>query len=259
MAQEQKADIAALMATPEAQKAIAEAAQKAIAQLVPSAGVGEDTQRLFSEMALAIANMSNQGSGRVKPVAPEIMHKREVAARKCAELLGEVHGHLRKAKLTQDSRLEKEWSPEYRVTSKVYFNERLIEPYRKGNGRGASPVAQDIVWTGMPNEALRPLNTIAERLTTLYRESVGAAPHLKSISGPNGGQLAPDNRPYWMTPGGLVVKGDPPPKATTLGNDPRDELANVDNNDPNDPFVHVLGTLHPPARQGASDSIAITR
>jgi len=257
-----KPDMRAIAETPEFQKAVAEAAAKAAAAAVAeimkgnAAPVTADaaTKSLFSEMALAIAQMNNQGTSRAKPVAPEVMQQRLAAAEKATALLAEIHHNLKKARESGDAKRTAEWSPEYRVVAKVYFNERMIEPFRKAEARGAPPIPQEIVWTGMPNDALRPLNVIAEKLYDLYRESVGAAPRLKAVSGPNGGQVAQDSRPYWMTPGGLVVKGDPPPKAFVASqHEFKDDLGVRDNDDPSAPFVHVLGTIANPARRNFAD------
>jgi hypothetical protein len=257
-----KPDLNALMQTPELQKAVAEAAQKAAAAAVAEALKGADkfgnidpsARDMFSQMALAIADMAHQGSGRVRPVAPEVMQKRAEAIARLNAILGDVHRNLKKAREEGDKEAETQWSPEYRVLAKIYYNERIIDPYRQSDVRGSPPVPQDIIWTGPPSDALRPLNPVAELIYDTYRESIGSMPRLKAVSGPNGGQVAPDNRPYWMTPGGLVVKGDPPPRAFVA--QPKafeNDLGVYDNNDPEAPFVHVLGTVAQPARKNIAE------
>ena len=258
-----KDDLNALLATPEAQKLIAEAAQQAVAQALkgaaPAIGGDTETTKLFSEMALAIAQMSNQGSGRVKPLAPEVLQKREAAAVKLGDAILEMRRMLAKAKHEGDMIMLVEWTPKYRVTAKCYFGEQFIEPYRRGQRRDDPAVANEIEWTGCPNDALKPLNKVAERLTDLYRESVGAAPRLSSMSGPNGGQVAQDSRPYWMTPGGCVVIGMPTnPKATVFGSQDmaRNEPQTYDNEDPNAPTVRILGTVAEPAKRSTVAAFA---
>lgn len=264
--QQQKPDMAAIMATPEFQKAVQEAATRAAAEAVarlaqgstPSAAADDSTKQLFSEMALAIANMSNQGGGRAKPVAPEVMQRRMAAAERADKLIRAARAKAKEARDRGDKDQEIAWTPRYRVVAKVYLNERFIEPFRKLDNRQI--VASEIYWTGMPNEGMRPLNGVAEEIYDAYREAIGSTSRLKSISGPNGGQVAQDNRPYWVTPAGLVVIGDAPPKAFVAARvDHADDLgAPTDNNDPNSPTVHVLGTVAPPARRTAAD-LAVLR
>lgn len=244
-AQKPPVDMAAIMASPDVQaaitKAAAEAATAAVTEFAKSAvapppSVG-DAGQLFSQMALAIAEISDQGTSR-KRVAPEVLARREAAAKRCHEL-------IMKARAS-------DLKPEYRVVSKIYFNERLIEPYRRQSDKSVVP--QEIIWTGVPNDALRPANEIAHEIFAAFRESVGGAVELKPISGPNGGQAAMDTRPLWMTPGGLVVKGDAPPKAWVApAIDFDSSLEFKDNNDPNAAEVHVLGTIAAPAKRNQAD------
>lgn len=230
-----KQDVNAVIATPEFQKLVAEAVAKELAKANPmNLGVDEATKSFFSTMALSIAEISDQGTQR-KRVAPEILARRAAAAERCEKLIAEAR--------------EQGLKPEYRVTSKIYFNERLIEPYRREDKK---VVPQEIIWTGMPNEALRPLNKIAEDIYQAYRESIGSTEKLRSITGRHGGSTAIDNRPYSVTPNGLVVKGEISPKLV-VGNG---ETEALDNNDPNAPEVRVLGTVAPPAKRNFADPAA---
>lgn len=255
---EKNQDMSVLLATPEAQKAIAEAASlaaaKAVADLMKgSAAVlpgDSQTQRLFSEMALAIAEMNHQGSGRPKPLAPEVMAKREAASKQLDSLVTEVNEKIHIARGNGDKKMLDQWMPVYRVTGKIYFNEELIEPFSKPDRRGDKPVPTVRCWTGYPNHSLHPKNAIAKRLVDLFRESVGAAPLLKSVSGPNGGQAAQDNRKYYLTPLGHVVKGETP-GSTTLDEDDGVQIVDRRSIDPTAPFAHVLGTVAQPARQNS--------
>jgi hypothetical protein len=236
MAETNKPDAAALTATPEFQKIVAEAVAKALADSGKAnlPGADEATKAFFSQMALTIAEISDQGTNR-KRVSPEILARRAAAAERCEKLILAAR--------------DKGLKPEYRVVSKIYFNERLIEPYRRGPDKSVVP--QEIIWTGMPNEALRPLNACAEEIYQAYRESVGSTEKLRSIKGSHGGIVAPDNRPYSITPNGLVVKGEISPKAVI--NAPLDYENVGDNNDPNAAEVHVLGTVAAPAKRNFAD------
>ena len=256
---EQKIDMNAVMASPEVQRAIQESAAKAAAAAVAELAKGgsaqaftqdDATRRLFSDMALAIAEMGNQGSGRVRPVAPEVMAQRLAASKELRGLLDEVAENLREAKHESDKKRVEKWTPRYRVVAKVYFNETFVEPYLKPERRGDKPRANIIAWSGPPNDALEPLNDIAKRLKQLFKESVGTAPKLKPMSGPNGGQVALDTRRYWMTIEGHVVQGSAPAKGTVLGEDDPPEISAEDS--PPE-FLHILGTIHPPTPQKPGD------
>ncbi len=217
-------------------------------------------EELFSKMALSIAEMSHQGSGRAKPIAPEVMAARQKAADQLELLMHEMSDNLRRGHLTQDKALLAQWTPRYRVTAKVYLKERIIDPFRRPRERGGKPAPQEIAWSGPPSHALKPLNEIATRLHELFLASVGSVSRLGRVSykdaDGNRASTQPDNRPYWMTPGGLIVQGDPPAKAVVLGQEEGELLSvardehrdNQDNNDPSNEFVHVLGTVAPPAR-----------
>jgi hypothetical protein len=241
--------------------AVQAAVSQALAALKTSAP--SSAEDLFSKMALSIAEMSHQGSGRAKPIAPEVMAARQKAADQLDALMHEMSENLRAAQIGQDKALFEAWTPRYRVVGKVWLKERLIEPFRRGRERGSRPVPQDIAWSGPPNHLLKPLNEIAGRLHNLFLASVGSVARLGRVSykdaAGRGASVQADNRPYWMTPGGLVVQGDPPAvrgdaKAMLLGQDDqvfsldRDEPIERDNNDPTNELIHVLGTVAAPAR-----------
>lgn len=259
----EKPDMNALLASPEVQKAIQEAAANAAATAVAamakngaSLSHDEATRKLFSDMALSIADLAHQGSARPRPVAPEAMAARAEAARKMDELLAQVAANLRKASESGDKDLLRDWLPQYRVISKVYFNERLVEPYRRPERRGDRPVPEVIAWSGPPNDALEPINDIAKRLKQLFRESVGTMSRLDPRPGPNGSKVTQDNRGYVMTVGGNFVKSSAPggiPLADLLASE-----APVTAPEPEE-FVHVLGTVHPATPQKAGEAAALAQ
>ena len=261
MSEAPKLDMAAILANPDVQKVIqaaaAQAAAEAVAQMklaapVPVASQGfdinESTKQMFSEMALAIADMANQGSGRVKPISPQVMQQRAEATKRMDTLIQEVHVRIKRAKDDGDRDQEEVWTPTYRVVSKIYFNERLIEPFRRLNDKTVE--ANEIQWTGEPNDALRPTNKIAEQIYEEFKASRGSSVQIKGA----------DNRPIWVTKGGLVVKGDAPAKAYVAApTDYKDNLGVKDNNDPNAPFVNVLGTIAAPARRNFAETGGVGR
>lgn len=188
---------------------------------VPAVADGGD---FVERLALAIAEISDQGTSR-KRVAPEILHARAEAHKRAVARL---------MKAREDGE-----KPEYRLVSKVYLNERLIEPFMPGPNK--QPIPTEIIWLGMPNEAMRPINDVAKEIYAEFRASIGSTEPIK-------GQ---DNRPLWMTPGGVVIKGDARNQrrevAAAVAFD--DDLGIKNQNDPTAPFIAVLGTVHPPAKQ----------
>jgi hypothetical protein len=233
---------------PEFKAAVKAAAKAEVAELLngarPQIEEGGDVNDILRTLALSIAEISDQGTNR-KRVAPEILARRDMARKDMIELIREA----REAKA----------SPEYALVAKVYLNERFVEPYRWGDNRKAEQV--HIVWNGVPNEAMRPVNDVAKKIYGKYRESVGSvdAKEIKGI----------DLRPMWITNGGLVVKGaistrrqvgtidhieDGSADAPVFD----DELAIVGAPrtigamiDPSADSVNVLGTVAAPAKQHA--------
>ena len=236
----ERAQVLAALAMPEVKAAMAEAAAIAAStaaenvrtELLATVKQAPDINALtgaggiFGQLALAIAEISDQGSQR-KRVAPEILSARAKAHEKAVTLIMEARKEGKK--------------PEYQLVSKVYLNERFIEPFRMGNDK--RPVRQEIVWTGMPNEAMRPMNDVAKEIYAAFRESIGTSDKIATL----------DNRKVWVTPGGLTVKGDAPARAFVAA-DPgfSDDLTVNMPNDPTAPEIHVLGTVAPPARQNYS-------
>jgi hypothetical protein len=235
-------DIQALVA-----KAVADALPGAVALAIAEMGKSgaapaEDALHGFArQMAETIAELADQGTNR-KRVAPEILARRAAAAERMDALIRKAQEEGKKA--------------EYRVVSKVYLNERLIEPFRRVDKKA---VPQDIVWSGPPSDALRPLNAVADEIFQAYRESIGSTTKLASVTrrdanGAIGVAPAPDTRPHWITPGGLVVKGDAPARSVLAEpKDFADDLTIQGTIDPNAPFVHILGTIAKPAQQNMAE------
>ena len=226
----EKLDIAALMTLPEVQKALSDAAAKGAALAVAeitrqNGGVPTDAMALFSGLASAIAEMSMQGRPGPKPISPAEKAKRDAAHERCVRLVLKAR--------------RENAEPEYRLISKVYFNERLIEPYRRLPDKRVVP--QEIVWTGLPNESMVPVNDIAREIFSAYKESIGSVELIPTL----------DNRPVWVTQSGLTVKGDPPKRAFVAAPQAFDDRLGVrhDNNNPTEAYVRVLGTIAPPAKQ----------
>lgn len=219
--------------------AAAEAMAKLMADLKPAsqaASVDSDNDLFAKRLATYIANLSDQRDGR-KFVAPEIVEAMR-------EARDRMHGLLLRVR-------ERGLKPEYTVIAKTQLNEQLIEPFTQTDDRKVK--ATHIVWTGVPNEAMRPLNDIAKEIYAAFSDSIRG----KAL------ELNQDQRPIFLTYSGLVVNGTPPARKTVGGGEPArdfafgDHLAVVDDSaigDPNDPnaqHVRVLGTIADPARQNA--------
>lgn len=228
-----------LTETPEFQAAVAEKVKELLPEVIkqlqstvekPEADAA--TTNLFRSLALSIAEISDQGTSR-KRVAPEILAQREAAWKRMVALIQEARATGQK--------------PEYKAISKLYLNERMIEPFQQDPAtKMAVPVT--FTWTGEPNDGMRPLNEIARKIYAEFRASRGSAETSSKE----------DARPYWMTPAGLVVKGDPPPRREIATPDRvnfvddlsvGDEPPPADPHDINAPFIHVLGTVAAPAMQ----------
>ncbi len=242
---------------PEFQAAVGQAAAMVVKELIANGimpGVGtsavaagatmapDGTSGLFKEMALSIAEIADQGTNR-KRVAPQILAERQAAGERMFALLAEVQDKLKLARETGDEPTISAWTPEYRVTSKVSLNERVIEPFKLDASK--QPVANEIYWTGAPSEGMAPLNAIAKKIFVDYKAWIGASVPLGET------KWAPDDRSSWVTANGLVVKGDPPARRFVApAHDFKDDLGlKTNGSDPRAPFINVLGTVAEPARQ----------
>lgn len=199
------------------------------------------TTDLFNRLALSIAEISDQGTQR-KRVAPEVLAQRDAAWKRMAALIQDARANGLK--------------PEYKAIAKLYLNERIIEPFVQ-DVNTKMPVAVTFTWTGEPNDGMRPVNDIAKAIYAEFRLSRGSVE----------AAAKEDTRPYWMTPAGLVVKGDPPPRremqaglspnfVDDLSVDGDTPVVEKNQNDPNAPFVHVLGTVAAPAMQNYQGKVA---
>ena len=206
---------------------------------------------MFDRMAMAIAEISDQGTAR-KRVAPEILANRAKAHEKMVRLIGDARHHCGEAEKKaaaarrigdtleaerQDAEVTK-WSPEYRLVAKTYLAEQLIEPFRPGPDR--RPIPTEIIWKGAPNQSMKPINEVAKAIHSAFQDSIGSQENLKGM----------DNRPFAMTPGGVVVKGLPSAARREIPQDLLgDEVRITSQNDPTASHVRVLGTVAAPARQ----------
>lgn len=235
-ASEQKA--MAFEQTPEFKAAVQAAAREAVAAaqtelLLAMKSAPDSAEKLMETLALRIAEIGDQGTSR-KRVAPEILAQR---ARAHAEAIDYIH-EIR----------AKDLKPEYALLSAIYAGDRIIPAFMTDSAR--NPVRTRITFTGMPSEAMRPVNKVAKKLYDLYLASIASTEHLP-------GQR---KAPAYMTAGGQVVHVHVSParrdfrELPTIDADREagtipDDMRVVTQDDPTAPEIHVLGTLAPAAKQ----------
>lgn len=228
----------------ELKEMIAAAATKAATDIMaaqgkPGVAVNEDLKTVLSELVLQMTEVNQQGQPKTK-ISPEESRKREAATKKAWELIAAAR--------------ESGAKPEYRLIAPIFLNERLVQPYTRAE-KGGKVVQREIVWTGMPSNAMQPINKVAEAIYAAFKESIGSSITLGRVVGPHGGTVKIDDRPYVMSPGGLTIKGDPDKKANATASDhPFADALEIeapahDNNNPNSEFVNVLGTVAKPLRR----------
>jgi len=216
----------------------------------PAATGGDD---LVERLALAIADISDQGTNR-KRVAPEILAQRAKAHVKMVDLLKAVHSRMKAEGVANDIDAAQKLGlvPEYRVRVQMYLDNQLIQPFYVGTDKIARPT--EIFWMGTPNDGMVPLNDAAAEIYSAYRESVGDNSQIS-------GKYADNNQGYWVTAkNGLVIKGRGPARQT-VGSMESSVPADLDRGlssgmlklrtpiDPNASEVAILGTVMAPAKQ----------
>jgi hypothetical protein len=141
---------------------IANEVQARVAEIISAAKAGasdanEAEPAWIGSLAMAIAQLTDQGTGRSRRVPPEVMVQRELAQRRMLELLVQAK---------QDG-----LRPRYRLVNKVYLDDVLIDP--KWIDAGHRQRDTEIEWQGVPSEAMRPLNETAERIFAAFSEWIG--------------------------------------------------------------------------------------
>jgi hypothetical protein len=193
---------------------------------------------LADQIALSIAELSDQGTSR-KRVAPEILAGRAKAYDKLIRQLSDARDRADAARDAGDEAEAARWLPEYRVVAKTYLTDRVIEPWRRGGNNDLVPT--EIIWRGLPNNSLRPLNAIATTLFETFQGWVGTEGLLRAEAS-------------FVTPGGVTIKGEAPSGSRL--NIPEEmrasDLEVVGTADPTAPFIRVLGTIAEPARQNVA-------
>jgi hypothetical protein len=180
-------------------------------------------------LAMSLAQLVDQGTGR-KRVAPEVLQKRDEARVRMFDLIAEAN--------------EKRTEPAYRLRHMTFLgNSRQNPIWIDERHRQQST---EIGWYGVPNEAMEPLNAVAEAIYAAFAESIGAI-------------AKRDMGPMRVTASGLAIIKGPPTNdeavhvmAPDAGG--RGSLApTIRGRGAPGPTVesHILGSIMPPARQVA--------
>ncbi len=218
--------------TPEFKAAVAAAVEASTASILDRLalksgnGGGNTSDELSFARVLAaqIADLADQNGRGPKRVPAEEMEKRREARERLEALMVDVYAQ----------NLE----PEYEVTAACYLDEQLIDATWTDERHILRRTT--IVWMGIPNEAMRPVNEIARRVHDEFLTSIG-------------GETAPINRPDLgrkslrvlhrdgaLDGGPSVGDGQPKGMMRITGREGVSGQITMTN---------VLGTVAPPARQ----------
>ena len=230
--------------TPQFRMAVADAAaaasREAVQQFltelqIKAAPKTDDPTDLMQKLAMHIAELTDQGSGRKPRESPEVVQRREKAHDRMVELIKKARAEGR--------------VPAYRLVNKTVLAEQLIDPFFLGPDKIPRPT--EIEWFGKPNDAMQPISDAAREIYAAYREWVGDVEETRALQ----------NQPLWMTSGGLVVRGAPMARRVVGGLDAvtmeqqAPPIPSYDGFkvrqaiDPTASHVRVLGTVAEPARQ----------
>ncbi len=232
-----------LTETPEFKNAVADAVNAQLkpvldalaangAQAPTSAAAPGSVEEIFSKLALAIADISDQGTDR-KRIDPRILAERAAQHNLMVDALIEAKNKYGKNDPER---------PRYRLVAKVFLNEQIIDPYTVDPAT-KRPEPVEIYWSGVPNLAMRPVNAAAKKIYGHFMGSIGneTADQKKTAQ--------------WVSFGGLTIAGSGPSRRQlpeTAQDVPTEyvfpESLSVAT-DPTKPEVNVLGTVAAPAKQ----------
>lgn len=220
--------------TPEFKAAVeaatAQAVTAALATLKGAAAPSDGGD--LSKLAHALAEITNQGSGKVIVDPLEMKRRAEAEAR--------MLKHIEDAAAAGED-------PHYRVIDTVYLVDQIIQPYVQGPG--GKPIPQKISWSGPPSLALKPLNAWAQKIHSSFLDSIGQK---EVVDAPK----------LFMTGKGLLIhsvasetlrthraldNSDDEIIPASRGVAGRDDDDISGNSDPRNKTRHVLGTIADPA------------
>lgn len=198
-----------------------------------SPGSVDTLGNILSTLSMNLQAVATQGERR-RPLSPEEVARRELAEQRMRLLIKEAH-----------EANDPDRKPAYKLIAKIAFNERLIEPYKMVDKKA---VNNEITWTGVPNDAMVPMNAAAKSIFAAWRETTGGPTELVPTA---------DSRPLYMTPAGLTVRGDPPKRQAIAAEPNFGADLGFSNDDPNAPEVAVLGTIAAKARQNMVTGVGL--
>jgi len=206
-------------------------------------------ERFARMIAASTAEMADQGTYR-KRLAPEVLEARAQATKRLYELLDKAQA------LTGKNR------PLYRVRSKCYLGDRLIEPFQRGFKGEITPT--HIYFMSQPSLGMEPVNDVAKEIYAAFQGTMLGGESMIN------GKPTPDAlaaRPLWMTKNGavlatptatarehgMVIEPDPLDiPSTGLGPNVGQQVEIVSVDDPRATKIPVLGTIAAPAVRGTS-------
>jgi hypothetical protein len=266
---------AAITDTPEFKAAVQTAVAQAVAQSVKDevakiigtlkqegAEVSPSDKRFAETLAMAFAQLNEQGNGR-KYVDPQILRERGEARERMKVLVVQarkdhqaainelVNRTGKQATQAELRKIDATYMPSYRVVAKTLLNNQVVEPMWVDASHTAQPT--EIDWPGVPNEAMLPLNDVAKAIHAEFLGSIGSRP--ESILG-----AVPDatmDLEYGVTAGGLVVTAGAiprqnrrPSEGRVLKEDDGEGLSLHHKDQPGRAVpLHVLGTIAAPAQK----------
>lgn len=211
--------------------------------------VDGDIMSNMRQLAMAIAEISDQDQGRKRTPPAELAARAKARAEMDAAILkhrGKGESYMAMTG-TKDAGPD---APLYMAIGKSYLDEMLIQPFEVDPAT-KKPYPVTFVWFGVPNEAMRPANDAAKEVFGFFKRSIGDDP--SDAPAPPG--------PGWISAGGLVIQGmhgtpisrrapDPESYATDL------HIRGPGQFDPRRDRINILGTVAEPARHIAADGQA---
>lgn len=218
---------------------------------------GAGLKDLFRQMAMSIAEVGDQGSGR-RRVPPAVMAAREAAKERMTVSITKFLEIVRAAQDRGDRRTVELNYPHYQVTGKMYLGDTMLEPYTV-DPVTKLPKSVDIRWLGAPNPNLSPINAPAEEIFRHFCDWVGLSHEGRQ------------EKPVWISAGGLVIASDNVPAHRLAmpegGGGPtmkpefgdalmgQHEKRSLNASDITKPRINVLGTLAAAATQSGGHAV----
>lgn len=228
---------------------------KLLAQVKESVGhpQADDSMTQMRELALAIAEITDQNEGRPKRVSPAEMARRAGARAKMEALIAEEQAKAiafrkaRKEETGKDTNEVHEGAPLYLALGKQFIGDTLHEPFAV-DPVSKRPMPVTFNFLGIPNEPMRPMNDAAKAIFKEFMISIGGSTEI----------VAPRHQ-AWISAGGMVVSsafGVPVSMATHRTPDAEDvglDVFGPGQFDPRRDRIQVLGSIAEPARHVSTE------